>query len=279
MSDLNEIVGDDVNVTQPEQQAEQPAPEQPEQQPEQQEPEQPRVVPLAALHEERTRRKELAAQLAAAEARQRELEARVEARLAALAKANEPQPPSFEENPALALKHGLDTVTQTLQEQQEARRQELAQRQQVEYVQRAAVTVQQYEAQVAAEKPDYQKAVDYMRDLRAREFEVMGMDPDSARVQAAREMVEGALQNAARGINPAQLVYKMAELRGYKPAGQQPSVTERFDTQARGTAAAKSLGGGGAVRGQLSAQQLLSLSDEEFAEATKGDNWRKVAGG
>ena len=286
MNELNEIVGDDVNIAQemPEEAAavqavaeENPAqPETPEQQAEA---EQPRVVPLAALHEERARRKELAAELQATRQQQAQLEARVEARLAALQKAQEPEPPSFEDQPALHLKQQLDQVTQTLGAQQAQQQREAQYREQVSRVQHAAQLVQKAEAAFVAEKPDYMDAVNYVRDLRRQEFEAMGADPESAMKQATNEMIEGALGNVARGVNPSQLVYRMAELRGYKPKAVQTGDSQKFEAQAKGTAAARSLGGGGAATGQLNAQQLLAMSDDEFAEATKGGKWSKVMGG
>lgn len=281
MSELNEIVGDDVNIAQdmPEEApAVQAEPETTAEPTAEQRPEQERKVPLAALHEERNKRRELAQKLEAAELRQAELESRVEQRLAALQRAQEPPPPSFEEEPARHLKHGLDQVTQILTAQQQREQQEHAQREQTSRVQQVAQLVTRAEAEFVTQKPDYLEAVNYVRDLRRQEFEAMGADPESAMQQATREMVEGALQNAARGVNPSQLVYRMAELRGYKPKAQQPSDEQKFQAQAKGTAAARSLGGGGAASGQLNAQQLLAMSDDDFAEATKGGKWNKLMG-
>lgn len=283
MNDLQEIVGEDVTIAPeapeaPQEKQEEVTQQAPDAAPEH--PAEPKVVPLAALHEERTRRKELATELANERQARQQMEARVEARLQAIQRANEPQPPSFEENPALALKHGLDTVNQTLAQQQERQQQDYAQRQQQEQVQRAAYTVRQHEAQFVAQKPDYQQAVEFMRDQRTREFQALGYDLEAAQRAAVDEMVQGALMNAAQGINPAERAYRVAEARGYKAQAQTVSESEKFDAQAKGTAAAKSLGGGGASKSQLTAQQLLAMSDDDFAAATNTDaKWRKAMGG
>lgn len=278
MTDMQEIVGDDVTIAPdaPEEVQAEPEAQQETEQKEQAapEPEQPRVVPLAALHEERQRRKELAAQLAEESRKRTELEARVEARLAAL----QPPAPTFEEDPAGHLKRQIDQVSTTLQERQQQEERQRAEYQQAQQVQRAAQTVQRYEAEFVAQKPDYQQAVDYVRLGRAKEFEARGMAPEEAMAEATREMVHGAIINAANGVNPSQLVYRMAEIRGYRAQAQPMSESDRFTQQSKGVAAAKSLGGGGASKGQISATQLLSMSDEEFSEATKGGKWNKLMG-
>jgi hypothetical protein len=95
------------------------------------------------------------------------------------------------------------------------------------------------------------------------------------------------------GQNPAQLIYDYAQRHGYRGGsaggagrrvtGVAPrsvgamSEAERVALAARGQAASKSLSNaGGGSTGTLTLEALAGMSDEEFAEATKGDRWQKL---
>ncbi|MFO0454266.1 MAG: hypothetical protein ACK52I_37390 [Pseudomonadota bacterium] len=236
-------------------------------------------VPLAALHEERARRRELQQTLAQERAAREEMERRVEARLQAIAKAQQAPVPSLEENPAAHILHKVEEVgatAKTAAEQLAALQQQQAQQQQIQQI---ATTVNALEAEFQQAKPDYHDALRYMLDSRSREFQALGMSADQARYQAQQEMMQGALVNASRGMNPAEIAYRLAEARGYRPQTAAPTADDRMKMQAKGIAASKSLGNGPAAGGKIGAEALLSMSDDEFAEATKGNNWRKLMGG
>lgn len=279
MSDLQSVLGDSVqipdspeaNTPQPAETPAQTAPEQAET-PEHQE---PKLVPLAALHEERARRRELQQEIQRERQAREEMQRRVEERLAAL-QPKEPIP-SLEENPAAHILHKVDEVGKTAQtaaQQLQALQQQQAQEQQFRQI---ATTVQTVEQEFRQAKPDYDSALQFMLDSRAKEFAAFGHDASTAKQLAAQEMAQSALMNAARGLNPAEIAYRVAEARGYRPATV--SADQKLQMQAKGVAASKSLGTGAASGGKMSADALLSMSDEEFAEATKGNNWRKLMGG
>jgi hypothetical protein len=97
----------------------------------------------------------------------------------------------------------------------------------------------------------------------------------------------------ASGLNPAQVIYDYAQRHGYRggvvggpvqsSAGLPPrsgsamSEAEKVALAARGQAASKSLSNaGGGSTGTLTLEALAGMSDEEFAEATKGDRWQKL---
>lgn len=285
MSDLNDIVGDDVAIeSDPVEQAppvDEPAKAEPAAtQPEEKaadEPKHEKVVPLAALHEERTRRKELTARLDAMTASQAERDAKIEARLAAIVQANAPPAPTFEESPAEYLKN---EVAQGRQAAEEANRnfQTFQQQQEQErMVQRAASEVNSAEAAFAQQTPDYLQAVDFMRGQRTAEFEALGHDAETAKQLATREMMEGAIVNASKGINPAQVAYRLAQARGYKPKAAGTDAATTLENQQKGVAAARSLGSGGSsATGKPSIQALLDMTDDEFNESTKGNKWEKL---
>lgn len=283
MSDLQEIVGDDVNIPQeaPETEQEQPqaadAPEQAEQQPEA-----PKVVPLAALHEERNRRKELAAELARERQEREALARRVEERLQAMQEAQKPPVPAFEENPAEHLRAKVEEAERIARMTAQQQAAWLQQQQQAQIEQQIAQRVVADEAEFMAEKPDYNDAVQYLHKSRVGELMTQYGLPEAAAIrQSAGELKEAAFVFTQRGMSPAQTAYQIAVQKGYTPkqAQQAADAATKFQTQAAGVKAAKSLGTGGATRTTMTAQQLLAMSDEEFAEATKGDNWRKVMGG
>lgn len=289
MSELDSIVGEDVNLTpesaEPEQIQEQPA-EQVTQETtaEQAETEtveevRAKTVPLAALHEAREKiriQREEFTQFKAEQARREQI---IEQRLAALVQAQQPQAPAFDENPAEHLRQQLQTVQQSQQataeqiqqwhqaQQAEAQRQQLAQR------------VAAVEAEFVQQAPDYEQALKHLASVRVRELVAFGNDEESARRQSVQELHQHAYWCAANGKNPAAIAYELAKARGYSSKPAAPSVADNFKVQQKGVAASRSLGSGGAASGKPSVEALLSMTDEDFAAATKGNNWHKLMGG
>lgn len=286
MTDLQEIVGEDVNVAEPDAQAA------PEQAPEQvahpesvaegeqrSEEAQSKVVPLAALHEERTRRKELAAEILQMKQSQAQRDQLIERRLEAMQRASEPPPPTFEQDPAGHLQQNLQRVEMVAQQANEQMSQFRQQAEAQRMIGQAASAVTMAEAQQLAARPDYHDAVNFIRDSRARELMAYGNPQDVAAQMAVQEIREFALDKAMRGMNPAELAYKLAEARGYTAKAQAPDAGQRMATQQRGVAASKSLGSGGAAGVRIGVEALATMSDEDFAEATKGSKWSKMFGG
>ena len=134
------------------------------------------------------------------------------------------------------------------------------------------------EQQFAAQAPDYYEAVEHLRTQRAAELEALGVDPQSAQQQAHQELVRHAYMSAQAGMNPAEQAYRIAKARGFT-GKQQQSPADKLQSQAKGVAAARTLGSGGATKNALSLDALAAMSDEDFAEATKGNNWQKLMGG
>lgn len=288
MSDLSAVLGEPVQI--PQETAEQAPPQAQEASPAPQEGQQgaegaheapeSKVVPLAALHEERARRRELQQRL---EANEREAQAwrqRAEERINAILQAQRPQTPSLEENPAVHLNSKLDGVSRDVQAITGA----LTEAQRAAQVQQQVAALENVvrtrEAEFAKEHPDFEAAVKFFYGQRTQELQIHGLDQVAALQQAAHEFRVGALQAAANGQNPAEMAYRMAQARGYRKADPAPAVSaeDKFNAQAKGAAAAKSLGGGGASSGTPSLQALLAMSDEDFAEATKGNKWSKIMG-
>jgi hypothetical protein len=290
MSDLSEIVGSDVNL-----QAEMPESaepvetveaQQPTQEPaqeaaepaEQAEPQQQRTVPLAALHEERARRRELAQQMEQLRAQQAERDRVIEERLQALIQSQQPKPPAFDENPAEHLRQQLENLQQT----QKASAEQIERMNQAYAAEQARAALSQRvlaaEEAFKAAKPDYYDALKHFGGTRVRELMAFGVEQEAARQQVAQEMQQHAFWCAQNGKDPAEIAYNLAVARGYsaKPAGV--PAADKMQMQQRGMAASKSLGSGGAAAPKTTVEALLAMSDEDFAEATKGNKWAKLFG-
>lgn len=150
----------------------------------------------------------------------------------------------------------------------------------------------------ARERPDFLAAYQHAREARVAELSALGYGAEEALAITFDDELEVIRNAYATGRNPAQVIYDYAIQRGYQagqaggepPArGQTPlhrpvsggmSEADKVALAARGQAGSKSLSstGGGSV-GTLTLEALAGLSDEEFAEATRGDRWQKLLRG
>lgn len=245
----------------------------------------PKMVPLAALHEERERRK-------AEQKRSRELEAR-EARLAGRLDAlNEAVKPKEAPRP-------LDVQTQpieVLQELKDFRDQTLAERQQAQQFEQFKSVYAAKAQEFAKETPDFKDAYKYVVESRIAELQAIGYDQNAASQMAAQDELNIAGKAFQDGANPAERLYALAKARGYQKSAEAPAkapngsteaipdpmarLESRLDTIAKGQAAGKSLGGSGGAPGEtLTLESLAGMSDAEFAELEsrmKGRDWEKL---
>jgi hypothetical protein len=256
--------------------AENATPEPEAKEPEAEKPEVKKVVPLAALHEERRERQALQRQIAENTRVHQEQMARINQRLEQMMTPQK-QLPSREEQPVEYLDHRLDQLTQAQQQilqRDQQRDQQAVQRQQYETVANAVV---QSAHAFKETTPDFPQALAHLNESRVRQLAVLGVPEEQARVQASQELDQAALQWTVQGKNAAQVAYEFAKAQGYQPkTGQTPE--QKIAAQQKGTAAAKSLGSGGAVTGKLTAEALADMSDEDFSKLSESD-WRKAMGG
>ncbi len=235
-----------------------------------------KMVPLPALHEERTKRKETEERMRRVEdenrryyerfkfveEQQKQQESRQEA---------PPPPPSPDEDIFGHAKHVGDRVQkleQTLQ-QQSVQQQEAQQRQ--AFVQNYANDANHF----AQEKKDFWEAYRFLSEGRHRELEAIGYVDLAERQKMIEhtelEIAQQALRSQRR---PAAAIYALAEARGYKPATVaelDPDATERLANIQQGQQANRSLsaasgsGGGDSV----TVQALLKMPMNEFEAWTK----------
>ena len=236
--------------------------------PEPSEPAPTKTVPLAALHEERERRKELAEQVKREAAERQKLESRFEElkqRLAA------PPPPPAPEIPAL----DVDPVANfdaRLRQQEMARQQFEAERQQQSQVASFHAAVAQAEAAYRAQATDYDAAVAHLQRTFETEAQFMGISPGDI----ARSVAVTALQN---GRNPAEVAYNLAKSRGYTGAKPAATAADGMAAIERGQAATGSAANApAAAEANLTANRLANMSLKDFAQVSDAD-FRKLMGG
>lgn len=233
-----------------------------------------KTVPLAALHEERQKRKEIQQQWNKHQQEQAAREAVMQDRLNQLYAIQNPAPqyrdPDRDPDPLQAMAHNERLNAQQLHALQQERQMENARRQQEHQTQQLVGWAQGEAARFKAETPDFDGAYDHMRKLRVGELSAMGWSP-----QQVAEIVKGdelwVFQNAAQtGQNPAELIYRMAKNTGYASKAE-PVIPgdQKIDTLNKGMQAAKTLTAG-AQAGKPTPEQIAAMSEDEFAEFKAG---------
>lgn len=238
-----------------------------------------KVVPLAALHEERRRRQELQRSHEQSQAYLQSLQQQQVALMQELqrreqAAARPPTDPNAD--PLGYMAEGV----QRTQAELNAMRQEMWQQQQRTAQEQARTafiaTVAQAEAAHVARVPDSRDAVQFLRERKYREYTAAGLDEMSASQAVDRDgwmLAQACLQ---RGENPQERAYEMALALGYKPRA---NAQDRVAMQAAGQKASTPAGGAGQGGGRISLDALAKMAPDEFLKATAGDKWKKLMGG
>ena len=232
-----------------------------------------KVVPLAALHEERKRRQEL-------QEAQRQLEEKtrlMEERFGQIQKGLEAPEPDFEEDPAAYLKHNDEKTAAELEElkqwkaQQEQASQHSAQEQQ--FINRYVAEARNYSQQ----NPDFGNAYNHWQNSVQSELHAMGYPPEQA-TQVLQNLEKDIAARAFNdGVNPAERVYELAKQRGYTV--QEKKEQANLDNIEKGMKASKSLSSeGGGKTQQTTLEALADMSQEDFDAwmAKNPKSWQKL---
>ncbi|MGJ5074568.1 hypothetical protein [Bradyrhizobium oligotrophicum] len=224
----------------------------------------PQHVPLAALQEERTRRRDLDRQLRKA----REKLANFEGRFAVLERASgkpgeQPQQHDGPPSPVGAVR----ALQARLDGQDEAAKAErTAADERTRFVQDYRADAAQFEQT----NPDFKAAYAFLLNSRAAELRAIGYEDPKA-LHDALTADEFAIAQMAfqKGKSPSEMLYALATQRGYvKADSKKPdaSAAEKLDAIARGQAANKSLNNTGGSTGDtdMTAERLLSMPMDEF---------------
>jgi uncharacterized membrane-anchored protein YhcB (DUF1043 family) len=222
-----------------------------------------RMVSLAALHEERSRRKEI-------DRHNRVLQqqvAELRGKFSVIERLNAPapdKPPTIEEDMAGVVRNTTETVAQLQKRMEQRDTQERAAHQQNALVSAYRADAAQFESRI----PDFKAAYDHLLQSRAQELLALGYDNPQAIHEALLADEFAVAQSALMTRrSPAEVIYNLARQRGYaKGAGGRGNAAARLDTIERGQYANKSLSntGGSSGDGEIGAEALLKMPMDEF---------------
>lgn len=234
-------------------------------------------VPLAALHEERTKRQEL-------EQRTREQQAMIDKaneRLAKLFEAQQqaqqpPAPPpeavpAFTDDPEAAFNHAQRQIAEMQRQMQEYVAQTQQQVQAQQQHQQLAQTVSALEAQYTQAVPDYPQAADHFYQRKVAEYTAICGDQNRAIAQVRNDYQGIAVLAQQLGKNPAELMYNAAKAMGYVPGkpqapqgGNPPKSPPTSLANAHGSTRAPD------EKGAITAADIANMTEKEFDDFFNG---------
>lgn len=221
-------------------------------------------VPLAALHEERMKRKELAKTV-------KQMEARFQQMMESLRpKEPDPEIPDFQQSPAENLSARMEALERARREQIEAQsrtQQEMAHQKQYHDM------ISQYQADAQAfqkTNPDFQPAYNYWQENRLAELEAAGFPREQAIQVREREEAAIVWQAFQNEQSPAAAIMAVSKARGFKPPQAKPDI----ETIAKGQKSPNLNAGGSAPPQGDSLEALAAMDDDEFVK-----NWDRIVGG
>jgi len=176
----------------------------------------------------------------------------------------------FNENPAAYLREQQERLRQEIHQTREQDQQSQAFNAEMNAIAASAQTFKQA-------TPDYDQAMDYLREQRFAEYEFYGV-PENQREQAwNQECVQFGQMALRQGQDPAARAYQYAQQRGFKPpetpaaGGQPPAADDKTEGKSRlqamqeGQRASGTLEGGSAPdESETFTKMLDDMTDEEF---------------
>lgn len=233
------------------------------------------TVPQGALHAERERRK-------TAEAELKKVQEQLQ-HLATLREQVKSRAPAAIEKPE-GDDSGIEHLTRRLAEVETrttdvSKTLDLQRIEQAEHEHLAAIAAQS-DAAYRAVKPDYDDAIKYLVEARARELALYGYDPVQVRNALGNETVEIVRSAVALGKDPAEMAYTIAQSRGYRTPEGSGEGKRTVDAVAAAREQSRSLGqAAGASPKQLTAEAIINMSPEEFEALYMTADGRKLIDG
>lgn len=224
-----------------------------------------KTVPLTALHEERTRRKDLDKQLREA---QQKL-ANFEGRFAVIERLNggqqqQTEQPAGPPSPQEDIFGAVEAINKKL-EASEAEKKAAAEH--TTFVTNYKADAQKF----IGTTPDYMDAYNHLLQSRAAELQAIGYEGEELGRALQADEIAIAQMAMSKGKSPAEMLYNLAKQRGYAkkeaaPAPAVPTGAEKLDAIERAQAANKSLSNTGGNSGDqdMTAERLLSMPIDEF---------------
>ncbi len=220
-----------------------------------------KMVPHAALHEERTRRQGLEAENRRLSEERALFEGRLQAILGMQPAAQRPPEPDENSDPIATIGHLRRRLAAieaggaqlSAQARDQARMNQLT----------AAASADAREFRTKT--PDYDQAYNFFLSNRDAELAFYGVPPAERAQIIDSEQLQIAAGAFQRGISPAQVLYDVARHRGYRPTGG-GGAGEKIERIAAGQERGRTLSGtgGGAAGPDMTAERLLRMSNEEF---------------
>jgi hypothetical protein len=218
-----------------------------------------RKVPLAALHEERSKRQALELQLQAQAQQLQQLQAQWQATQQAQQQAAEQAAiPDFDEDPRGYIEAKERQFAQALDQLQNGPAQQQQAALQHQQVTAAVVNLEQ---QFMASVPDYEQAVDLVQknaDAQIRQLYPQATEEQFQMIRASA-LGEFARQCLASGVNPAEKIYAKAKALGFKAPARTPRREPPTSlSNAHGSARAPD------EKSSVTASEISSMSEAEF---------------
>lgn len=214
-------------------------------------------VPHQAMHEERMKRQEAERQLQAFyEAERRRVEAAQKA-----AAEQKPVDPLLDPDGFARAQQERDRRLEAMvmQQQQAFQARQMQEARQVD--------VQRAEQAFRKENPDYDDAIAHVAQARAQELSMYGLSEQQIQAQISQDA--NAIYDSARrmNMNPAQLIYQIAQQRGYARTSPVEDETAKVEALATAQKQTQGLGSGGSRQaGRLTVTQLAEMSEAELAK-------------
>jgi hypothetical protein len=211
-----------------------------------------------ALHEERMRRKEMQQKIQVMEQRFQEIVNNLTPR------AEQPKPPSPEEDPIGHLRYQQDALNRSVEDHHRFLAQQQVNAQQQAMFQSTVNTYAAKAAEYSKTNESFNDAYKYLIDSRKNEYTAVGYQPEEiSRLLQDDELaiVNKAFQDEA---NPAERIYNIAVARGFSSKKQAPGQ-QKIEAIDKGVKASRTLANvsGGTSKG-LSLETIAEMSDEEF---------------
>jgi hypothetical protein len=232
------------------------------------------VVPHAALHEERERRKEI--QKAFEEEKRQNaifrdtMSRRMQELFQASQQSRQQQQPQFRDpnadpDPVAALAHNQQLTVQQLAQIQHDRQQQDQRARQADYEQRVISWAQTQAEEYRQANPDFDDAYNHLRMVRVQELQAMGLPVEQIKQTLYNDEMWVYHHAAQARKNPAEIAHNMAKASGWKPKANEQAGEQKIDALQKGAGAAKTLGNGGGEAGLPTLEQIAAMSEDDFA--------------
>jgi hypothetical protein len=185
-----------------------------------------------------------------------------------------PEPTDREQDPT-----GVDYLRQRL-DQVEAGQHQREQREQAATVQQEEqrlllAQLHRSEAEFAQQNPDYNQAADHLARSRIAELQAYGVPQHQIGEALQQEIYEITANAIQMGKTPAQLVYEVAQMRGFRPGGQQ-AANPMFAAIERGQKSKSLSSARGSAPTDPNANAIANMSEAEFESAMRDPQFAQL---